>query len=48
MKKTYINPNMEVVRLKIQQNLLVESNLSMGEGTKATNLADGHDDDFDW
>ena len=48
MKKTYINPNMEVVRLKTQQNLLVESNISMGSGTKATSAADGHDDDFDW
>ena len=51
MKKTYINPNMEVVKLQMHQHLLDGSlTVTFGSGTKTGGDACGHenDDDFDW
>ena len=56
MKKTYINPTMEVVKVNMQQQMLAGSTLNMngdfggasgGTSGKGVNV-DGHDDDFDW
>ena len=51
MKKTYINPNIEVVKIATQQILAVSNGaLSTAEGDKITSN-DGfgaHEDDFDW
>ncbi len=53
MKKTYINPNIEVVQMKINQPLLDASDkglsntpASVSDGSYSNAL--GHDDDFDW
>lgn len=52
MKKTYINPNIEVVKMKISQPLLDASqgSLSISEGDRIGSSSDfgAHDDDFDW
>lgn len=52
MKKTYINPNMLVVKLATQHHLLEASKgkLSVSESDRIGNSNDfgGHDDDFDW
>lgn len=48
MKKTYINPNMEVVKVSMQQQMLAGS-LAIGSGDKnPATEADGRSDDFDW
>ena len=52
MKKTYINPNIEVVKMQMNQHLLdastglSNSSASVSGGTYNNSL--GHDDDFDW
>lgn len=53
MKKTYINPNIEVVQMKINQPLLDASNRDLSTDSASVsggsyNNALGHDDDFDW
>ncbi len=51
MKKTYINPNMLVVKIATQQMLAVsQGTLSTSEGDKIGSSSDfgAHDDDFDW
>ena len=51
MKKTYINPEMEIVEIKMQQHIMAGS---VGINSTATPIdpstADGHefDDDFDF
>jgi len=55
MKKTYINPNMEIVEVKIQQQMLAGS-LDPGSGSGSVSDApapvdvdaEGHFDEFDW
>ena len=49
MKKTYINPAMEVINIHAQ-NLLSGSTTSVGFGTgdKTVGDATGRYDDFDW
>ncbi len=48
MKKTYINPNMEVVKMQINQHLLEGSlQVNFGSGTKGGGDACGHDNDGD-
>ena len=47
MKKTYINPNIQVVIIGTQQMLAASVNASIS-GTAANEDALGHDDDFDW
>ena len=48
MKKTYINPNIEVIKIQTQQ--MLADSLTLGTGTTPTNpsASDAHDDDFDW
>lgn len=57
MKKTYINPAMEIVKVNMQQQILAGSTLSKsgdfggasgGSSSNGISSADGHDDDFDW
>lgn len=52
MKKIYINPNMEIVKLHTTQMLAASPIDVTGENslssTSATGAALGHDDDFDW
>ena len=57
MKKTYINPTMEVVKVNMQQQILAGSSFSKsgdfggasgGSSGNGIVSADGHDDDFDW
>ena len=50
MKKTYINPNIEVVKMKMHQHLLDGSpKEGPGIGTSGSaGDAEGHFDDFDW
>ena len=49
MKKTYINPNIEVVKMNMHQQMLSGS---LGKGSKPvtdSNMVLGReDDDFDW
>ena len=47
MKKTYINPAIEVVTIKVQ-NLLTVSNVGFGSSVSNANVAEGRDDDGDW
>ncbi len=54
MKKTYINPNIEVLKIATQQMLAGSLNPGAGTGKVYTDsapggvAAEGHDDDFDW
>lgn len=51
MKKTYINPNIEVVTIATQQMLAASNGtLSTEDGDKITSSGGfgAHDDDFDW
>ena len=51
MKKTYINPNIEVVKIGTQQMLATSTKtVTFGSGNKSGGDACGHefDDDFDW
>ena len=49
MKKTYINPEIDIVKIHSQQ-LLSGSTMGKESDTKITSESDvlGHDDDFDW
>ena len=47
MKKTYINPTLEVLKIATQQ-MLCESQVSLSSDRQSLDLADGHSDDFDW
>lgn len=46
MKKTYINPNIEVIKIATQQ-MLAGSTPGFSK-TGETSTMEGHDDDFDW
>ena len=53
MKKTYINPALEVVKINIHQQMLSGSPASQTLDKGATPISSGseiggHDDDFDW
>ncbi len=48
MKKTYINPNIEVVEIQIQQQMLAGSTVPTGTTPTDPGDSDGHFDDFDW
>ena len=57
MKKTYINPNIEIVKIQNSNQLLAGSEFSKSGGFGGASggssgngivSADGHDDDFDW
>lgn len=49
MKKTYINPQMLVVKIEMQQMLAASKNASIDSlTTQSDDDALGHDDDFDW
>ena len=53
MKKTYINPNIEVVKIQTSGMLAVsKSGISDSgvtpQGGDAISAGMGHDDDFDW
>lgn len=49
MKKTYMNPTIEVVKMQIHQHLLDGSTQSVTLGSAGSaNDAEGHGDDFDW
>ena len=52
MKKTYINPNMEVVKIATQQMLAGspgQQTLSKtGDSISSDSEIGGHGDDFDW
>lgn len=47
MKKTYSNPEMEVVMLNMNQQLLAGSEVGMGTGTKDPSLGEAPGFDFD-
>jgi len=47
MKKTYINPELEVVILKVQQQILAGSDPQLG-GEYGGGEILGHEDDFDF
>jgi len=48
MKKTYINPAMEVINIHAQQLLAGSITVAMGEGKVNAADAGGRYDDFDW
>ena len=53
MKKTYINPNIEVVKINMHQQMLSGSPSSQTLDKGATQITGSgdigaHDDDFDW
>ena len=48
MKKSYINPSMEIVKIQTQQMLAVSTqNVEFGEGTMSGGNACSRDFDFD-
>ena len=48
MKKTYIIPTIDVIKVNMQLQMLAGS-LAIASGDKdPATEADGHDDDFDW
>lgn len=48
MKKTYINPTMEIVKVATQQMLAASEQVGFGSSVSSAAGAEGHDDDFDW
>lgn len=48
MKKTYINPTLEIVKLNMHQQMLAGSKEAAIQGSQDNSYALGHDDDFDW
>ena len=48
MKKTYINPELEVVMITTQQMLAASVNASVDNTPLDNGDALGHDDEFDW
>ena len=53
MKKTYINPNIEVVNLNVKTGLLagsggVTTDSTPGNAYNSGDVSYGHDDEFDW
>jgi len=49
MKKTYKNPEMEIIKLKIHQHLLDTSSRGFGEDVTDTSGADVREDEgFEW
>jgi len=48
MKKTYINPNIEVIKMKMTQHLLDGSINASISGTQSNESALGHEFDFDF
>ena len=47
MKKTYIYPEIEIVNIKMTQNLLTASSLSFGDSVDSAAGAEARDFDFD-
>ena len=45
MKKKYITPAMEIVKIETQQ--IIAASLGMGVGNKGVDVADGREFDFD-
>ena len=49
MKKTYINPTLEIVKMNMHQQMLSGSKeAAIQSSTQDNSAALGHDDDFDW
>ena len=49
MKKTYINPQMVVVKVEMQQMLAASKNASIDSlTTQSDDVALGRDDEYDW
>lgn len=48
MKKTYIIPEMEIVKLNACQQLLSGSNIDMGSGDVDPNIADAPEFDYEF
>jgi len=48
MKKTYINPAMEIVKVATHQMLAVSSINAEVTGTQSNSAALGRNNDFDW
>lgn len=47
-KKLYINPEIEVINVKVQNPLLETSTVGYGGEVNNTDGADGRRDNFDW
>ena len=48
MKKTYINPEIEVIKIKVQNTLLDTSSVGYGGDVDNTDDADSRFTDNDW
>ena len=50
MKKTYINPEMEIVKIQTMQMLAASEQVGFGSSVDSAAGAESHelDDDFDW
>ena len=46
MKKTYINPEMEIIKIASQQQMLAGSIIPTGSTPTDPSLTDAHEDDF--
>ena len=48
MKKTYMNPEMEIIKIASKAQMLAGSQEAPVSGSQDNTSALGHDDDFDW
>ena len=46
MKKTYINPEMEIIKIASQMQMLAGSTIPIGSTSTDPSLTDAHEDDF--
>ena len=48
MKKTYINPEMEIVKIQTMQMLAASDKVFLGDPVSDASDAEGHYDEYDW
>ncbi len=48
MKKTYINPEMEIIKVATQQMLAASEQVDFGSSVDSASGAEGHYDEYDW
>ena len=48
MKKTYINPEIEIVKIASKMQMLAGSDPKLGDPYNGSETVLGHDDEFDW
>lgn len=48
MKKTYINPKMEIVKIQTMQMLAASDTVPLGDPVTDASGAEGHYDEYEW